>query len=133
MADKKLKEKRKTFIISVSEDTLYTLLDDLLSEEIVNQEEAENVKKKSATTKDKARDLIDSVIPKGSCASQKLIDYICKRDSSLAYKLGFSSGEIPRFYLKILNDLINKTIDIYSVECNVLLYWSIVGRLNQAN
>uniref|UniRef100_A0A8D2I415 Caspase-1 n=1 Tax=Urocitellus parryii TaxID=9999 RepID=A0A8D2I415_UROPR len=126
MADKRLKEKRKTFIISVSEDTLYTLLDDLLSEEVVNEEEAENVKKKNATTKDKARDLIDSVIPKGSCASQKLIDYICNRDSSLAYKLGFSSGEIPRFYLKILNDLINKTIDIYSVECDVLLYWSII-------
>uniref|UniRef100_A0A8C5YL84 Caspase-1 n=1 Tax=Marmota marmota marmota TaxID=9994 RepID=A0A8C5YL84_MARMA len=89
--DKRLKEKRKTFIISVSEDMLYTLLDDLLSEEVVNQEEAENVKKKNATTKDKARDLIDSVIPKGSCASQKLINYICKRDSSLAYKLGFSS------------------------------------------
>ncbi|KAM4848222.1 caspase-13-like [Urocitellus parryii] len=94
MADKRLKEKRKTFIISVSEDTLYTLLDDLLSEEVVNEEEAENVKKKNATTKDKARDLIDSVIPKGSCASQKLIDYICNRDSSLAYKLGFSSEAI---------------------------------------
>uniref|UniRef100_A0A8D2I3H1 Caspase-1 n=1 Tax=Urocitellus parryii TaxID=9999 RepID=A0A8D2I3H1_UROPR len=99
MADKRLKEKRKTFIISVSEDTLYTLLDDLLSEEVVNEEEAENVKKKNATTKDKARDLIDSVIPKGSCASQKLIDYICNRDSSLAYKLGFSSAHICSYSL----------------------------------
>ncbi|XP_047375380.1 caspase-1-like isoform X2 [Sciurus carolinensis] len=94
MADKRLKEERRTFISSVSEDTLHNLLDDVLTEEVLNQEEVERVKKKNATTKDKARDLIDLVIPKGSCASQKLIDYICKRDSTLAYKLGFSSETI---------------------------------------
>uniref|UniRef100_A0A8D2DH46 CARD domain-containing protein n=1 Tax=Sciurus vulgaris TaxID=55149 RepID=A0A8D2DH46_SCIVU len=76
MADKRLKEERRTFISSVSEDTLHNLLDDVLTEEVLNQEEVERVKKKNATTKDKACDLIDLIIPKGSCASQKLIDYI---------------------------------------------------------
>ncbi|XP_027628643.1 caspase-1-like isoform X3 [Tupaia chinensis] len=86
----KLKEKRKVFVDSVSEDTIYNLLDDVLSERVLNQEEVEMVKNKNASTKAKARDLIDFVIQKGSRASQIFIDYICKRDSILANKLGFS-------------------------------------------
>ncbi|XP_046541881.1 caspase-1-like isoform X1 [Equus quagga] len=92
MADKRLKEKRKIFVNSVSEDTVDNLLDDLLSEKVLNQEEIEIVKKTNVTTIAKARDLIDFVICKGSRVSQIFIDYICKRDSTLAYKLEFSSA-----------------------------------------
>lgn len=93
--DKRLNEKRITFVNSVSEGTLNNLLDDVLSEKVLNQEEIEIIKKRNVTTIDKARDLIDFVTRKGSQASKLFIDYICKRNSTLAYKLGFSSGEIP--------------------------------------
>lgn len=93
--DKRLNEKRTLFVNSVSEDTLNNLLDDLLSEKVLNQEEIETVKKRNVTTIAKARDLIHFVTCKGSHASKLFIDYICKRNSTLAYKLGFSSGEIP--------------------------------------
>ncbi|XP_045694942.1 caspase-1-like [Phyllostomus hastatus] len=91
MADKRLYEKRKIFVNSVSEDTLNNLLDDVLNEKVLNQEESEKVKKGNVTTIAKARDLIDFVIPKGPIASQIFIGYICKRDSTLASKLGFPS------------------------------------------
>ncbi|KAM9221753.1 caspase-1-like [Dugong dugon] len=60
-AEKKLKEKRKLFVQSVSEDTLRNLLDYLLSEKVLNQEEVEILKKKNYTTMDKARDLMDFI------------------------------------------------------------------------
>uniref|UniRef100_A0A671ERC2 Caspase 5 n=2 Tax=Rhinolophus ferrumequinum TaxID=59479 RepID=A0A671ERC2_RHIFE len=79
-----------------SEDTLNNLLDDLLSEKVLNQEEIETVKKRNVTTIAKARDLIDFVTCKGCHASKLFIDYICKRNSTLAYKLGFSSENLVR-------------------------------------
>ncbi|XP_054448558.1 caspase-1-like isoform X2 [Pteronotus mesoamericanus] len=91
MTYKILTEKRKIFVNSVSEDTLNNLLDDVLNEKVLNQEESEKVKKGNVTTIAKARDLIDFVVPKGPHASQLFIGYICKRDSILASKLGFSS------------------------------------------
>lgn len=101
--DKRLTEKRKIFVDSVSEDTLNNLLDDVLNEKVLNQEESEKVKKGNVTTIAKARDLIDFVIPKGPIASQIFIGYICKRDSTLASKLGFSSGKIPQFCLRCVS------------------------------
>nr|XP_019574518.1 PREDICTED: caspase-1-like isoform X2 [Rhinolophus sinicus] len=91
MADKRLNEKRIIFVNSVSEGTLNNLLDDVLSKKVLNQEEIEIIKKRNVTTIAKARDLIDFVTRKGSHASKLFIDYICKRNSTLAYKLGFSS------------------------------------------
>ncbi|XP_062053581.1 caspase-13-like [Lepus europaeus] len=85
MADKRLKEKRKLFVDSVSEDTLHNLLDDVLHEKLLNQEEIEKVKKGNIAATAKTHSLIDSVIPKGSRACQVFIDHICQRDSTLAY------------------------------------------------
>ncbi|KAM5224089.1 caspase-1-like [Hipposideros larvatus] len=96
MADKKLNEKRIIFVNSVSEDTLNNLLDDVLNEKVLNQEEIEIIKKGNVTTLAKARDLIDFVTCKGPLASKLFIDYICKRNSTLAYKLGFSSETLVR-------------------------------------
>ncbi|XP_008260259.3 caspase-1 [Oryctolagus cuniculus] len=100
MADKRLKEKRKLFVDSVSEDTLHSLLDDVLHEKVLNQEEIEKVKKGNIAVTGKARDLIDSVIPKGSRACQVFIDHICQRDSTLAYKLGFSSETLAKTHAR---------------------------------
>lgn len=55
--DKRLSEKRKIFVNSVSEDTLNNLLDDVLREKVLDQEETEKVKKENGTTVAKARDL----------------------------------------------------------------------------
>ncbi|XP_036077455.1 caspase-13-like [Rousettus aegyptiacus] len=96
LMDRRLRDKRKIFVNSVSEDTLNNLLDDVLSEKVLNQEEIEKVKKGNVTTKAMARDLIDFVICKGSHASQLFIDYVCKRNSTLACKLGFSSETLVR-------------------------------------
>ncbi|XP_006834019.1 PREDICTED: caspase-1-like [Chrysochloris asiatica] len=88
----RLKDKRKLFVQSVSEDTLNGLLDDLLSDKVLNQEEVEIVKKENNTTIAKARALMDFVIPKGLHANQNLIKHICERNITLAKKLGFPSA-----------------------------------------
>ncbi|XP_066216848.1 caspase-13-like isoform X1 [Saccopteryx leptura] len=94
MADRLCKT-RQIFVNSVSENTLNGLLDDVVSEKVLNHEETERVKMKNYT-KDKARELIDLVTPKGSHASQLFIGFICKRDSTLAFMLGFSSEVLVR-------------------------------------
>lgn len=55
--DRRLSEKRKIFVNSVSEDTLNNLLDDVLREKVLNQEEIEKVKKENGTTVAMGRDL----------------------------------------------------------------------------
>lgn len=92
--DKVLKEKRKVFIQSVTSGTINGLLDDLLEERVLNQEEMEKVRNENATVMDKARALIDSVIRKGSLASQVCINHICEDDSHLAEKMGLPSGKV---------------------------------------
>ncbi|XP_023620676.1 caspase-1-like [Myotis lucifugus] len=91
MADKVLKEKRVVFVQSVTSGTINGLLDDLLEKRVLNQEEMEKVRRENDTIMDKARALIDSVIPKGDKASQVCIDHIRKIDSQLAEKMGLPS------------------------------------------
>lgn len=100
--DERLKEKRKLFVKSVSEDTLNNLLADISSQKVLNQGEVEIIKR-NATTIAKARDLIDTVTHKGARASKLFIDCICKRNSTLAYEMGFSSGEILLFCLRAVS------------------------------
>uniref|UniRef100_G1Q520 Caspase-1 n=1 Tax=Myotis lucifugus TaxID=59463 RepID=G1Q520_MYOLU len=89
--DKVLKEKRVVFVQSVTSGTINGLLDDLLEKRVLNQEEMEKVRRENDTIMDKARALIDSVIPKGDKASQVCIDHIRKIDSQLAEKMGLPS------------------------------------------
>ncbi|XP_044113693.1 caspase-1-like isoform X2 [Neovison vison] len=90
MADKILKDRRRLFVSSVSPGTLSSLLDELLDKKVLNQEEMERVRCENATTMDKARALIDSIIRKGPQACQILIAFICAEDSFLAEKLELS-------------------------------------------
>ncbi|XP_032212737.1 caspase-1-like isoform X1 [Mustela erminea] len=90
MADKILKDRRRLFVSSVSPGTLSSLLDELLDQKVLNQEEMERVRCENATTTDKARALIDSIIRKGPQACQILIAFICAEDSFLAEKLKLS-------------------------------------------
>ncbi|XP_044113694.1 caspase recruitment domain-containing protein 16-like isoform X3 [Neovison vison] len=91
MADKILKDRRRLFVSSVSPGTLSSLLDELLDKKVLNQEEMERVRCENATTMDKARALIDSIIRKGPQACQILIAFICAEDSFLAEKLELSA------------------------------------------
>lgn len=88
--DKILKDRRRLFVSSVSPGTLSSLLDELLDQKVLNQEEMERVRCENATTTDKARALIDSIIRKGPQACQILIAFICAEDSFLAEKLKLS-------------------------------------------
>ena len=91
--DKVLKEKRNLFVHSVGMGTINGLLDELLEKRVLNQAEMEKVRDENATVMDKARALIDSVIPKGSQACQICISHIREDDSLLAGTLGLSSGK----------------------------------------
>ncbi|KAM9079879.1 caspase-1 [Megaptera novaeangliae] len=99
MADKVLKEKRNLFVHSVGMGTINGLLDELLEKRVLNQAEMEKVRDENATVMDKARALIDSVIPKGSQACQICISHIREDDSLLAGTLGLSSGSQSGNYL----------------------------------
>ncbi|XP_023565346.1 caspase-1 [Octodon degus] len=92
MADKILKGKRKEFVHSVGTGTLNGLLDELLQKQVLNQEEMQIIKCQYATTMDKARDLVDSLIAKGPKACQICIDHICEEDCHLARTLGLFAG-----------------------------------------
>ncbi|XP_037697183.1 caspase-1 isoform X1 [Choloepus didactylus] len=92
MADIVLKEKRKLFIQSVDKGIMSIFLDDLLEDRVLSQEEMERIRDENPAVTDKARALIDSVIKKGSQASQIFINRICEEDPLLAKKLGISAA-----------------------------------------
>lgn len=63
-------------------------------------EEREVEIKGNTATVARARDLSDTVVCQGLCASHMFTDCICRTDSILAYKMGFSLGKIPQFRLR---------------------------------
>ncbi|XP_037695718.1 caspase recruitment domain-containing protein 18-like [Choloepus didactylus] len=83
-----LREKRKLFVNSVGRSTINALLDDLLQDRVIRLEEVYKVKDENATVIDKARDLIDLVVGKGDCASEKFIQYLLQEDPEIARKMG---------------------------------------------
>ncbi|XP_074256600.1 putative caspase recruitment domain-containing protein 17P [Saimiri boliviensis] len=101
MADKILKEKRELFIQSVSEGTINGLLDELLDKRVLNQEEKEKVQCENATSMDKARALLNSLIWKGAWACQVCITYICEEDYYLSVKLGLSAVQASGHHLNM--------------------------------
>ncbi|XP_070788222.1 caspase-1-like [Pituophis catenifer annectens] len=86
MADKKLGEVRAEFIQRVNKSIISQLLDDLLSEDIMDDEEVEGVNAKDKT-QDQARILIDNVRKKGPKASRLFIDFLLARNACLAEQL----------------------------------------------
>ncbi|XP_054857796.1 uncharacterized protein LOC129344905 [Eublepharis macularius] len=91
MADKKLGEARTQFVERVNKAVIGLMLDDLLKEEVLNDEEVEKVKEKSAVTREQARMLIDDVRKKGPRASLVAIKSIVSRDGFLAGELGLTA------------------------------------------
>nr|XP_056720910.1 caspase-1-like [Euleptes europaea] len=91
MADKKLGDVRTQFVEKVSKGIICAVLDDLLQEGVLNDEEVERVKEKSAVTQDQARILIDGVRKKGPKASLIAIKSIRSRDAFLADQLSLTA------------------------------------------
>ncbi|XP_077167389.1 caspase-1-like [Paroedura picta] len=87
MADKKLGEVRTQFVEKVNNAVICAVLDDLQDKGVLNDEEVERVKKKSAVTQEQARILIDGVRKKGPKASLIAIESIHARDPFLAEHL----------------------------------------------
>ncbi|XP_055970792.1 caspase-1-like [Sorex fumeus] len=94
MADKILRQKSHTFILSVSKITLYGLLDQLFAKEVLNLEERNLVIGGNTTSMEMARELIHNILLKGPDACQIFIDYICEQDTSLAKTLGLSLASL---------------------------------------
>ncbi|KAJ0060007.1 hypothetical protein NL108_018367 [Boleophthalmus pectinirostris] len=74
----KLELVRPKFVQNVTGPILDQLLDKLLEEKYLNYEEMETIKVKPRA--DKARDVVDSVIKKGSRAAEYLMKEYCKKD-----------------------------------------------------
>ncbi len=77
---------------SVSKELISQLLDDILTDGIVNDGEKDSIVEENDSKRDRARCLIDTVRRKGDKASRMLIDYIHKRDPTLHSELGLSCG-----------------------------------------
>ncbi|KAM6465603.1 caspase-1-like [Liasis olivaceus] len=90
MADKKLMEVRTQFVESINKPVISQLLDDLLSEKVLNDEEVDEVKE-NTKKRSQARLLIDHVRSKGPEASRFLIVFLQARDAFLAEKLGLQN------------------------------------------
>lgn len=86
--DTTLSQVRRQFIHSVGEGTIFGLLDHLYEVKSISWEEMNKVRHENGTVLDKARVLIDLIIGKGQCASQRFICYLREEDRELAHKLG---------------------------------------------
>ncbi|XP_048838456.1 caspase-1-like isoform X2 [Brienomyrus brachyistius] len=88
MASERLKQVRTRFVEKVTGPTLILLLDDLLTDGVINEGEMEQVKEEYRARAEKARAVIDMARKKGNAASEKLIMRLQERDPSLFQDLG---------------------------------------------
>ncbi|XP_061916231.1 caspase-1-A-like [Entelurus aequoreus] len=79
---------RSAFVAKVSIAVMEDILDDLFTNEVLNDGEREAIIEGNPTRKNKARTLVDNVKHKGDDASWKMIDYIKKHDPVLFKELG---------------------------------------------
>uniref|UniRef100_A0AAY4BUY4 Uncharacterized protein n=1 Tax=Denticeps clupeoides TaxID=299321 RepID=A0AAY4BUY4_9TELE len=85
---------RAAFVENVSLPVLKQLLDDLRTDRVLNEEEADVVEQQYSTRADKARCLVDMVRRKGQKPSTIMIRRLKERDENLCDHLGLS-GQDP--------------------------------------
>ncbi|CAL8333169.1 unnamed protein product [Boreogadus saida] len=83
---------RSEFVRRVSIPVIKGLLDDLWQQKVFSTEEKDSVMEDQNSRADRARCLIDMVIPKGDRPSQIMIDCMKKRDKHLYSTLGLISS-----------------------------------------
>ncbi|XP_028821762.1 caspase-1-like [Denticeps clupeoides] len=83
---------RAAFVENVSLPVLKQLLDDLRTDRVLNEEEADVVEQQYSTRADKARCLVDMVRRKGQKPSTIMIRRLKERDENLCDHLGLSGA-----------------------------------------
>ncbi|XP_045568965.1 NACHT, LRR and PYD domains-containing protein 1 homolog isoform X1 [Salmo salar] len=89
-----LRSLRTEFVKRVSRPVLNELLDGLLQHTVINQEEMESVKV-IAERAEKARDIIDMVLRKGTESSSRMINLLGELDPCLWSQLQINSVGVP--------------------------------------
>ncbi|KAM9853100.1 caspase-1-A-like isoform 1-T1 [Aulostomus maculatus] len=84
---------RTKFVDGVSSAVIDDLLDDLLEDRILSDAEKDSILQENNSTRNKARQLIDTVKKKGDDASWKMIAHLLNRDPTLHKNLALSSGQ----------------------------------------
>ncbi|XP_036790079.1 uncharacterized protein LOC110510685 [Oncorhynchus mykiss] len=93
-AEQQLRSVRTEFVKRVSGPVLDGLLDRLLQHTVINQEEMESVKV-IAERAEKARDIIDMVLRKGTESSYRMINLFGELDAYLCSQLQINSVGVP--------------------------------------
>nr|XP_046194631.1 NACHT, LRR and PYD domains-containing protein 1 homolog isoform X2 [Oncorhynchus gorbuscha] len=93
-AEQQLRSVRTEFVKRVSGPVLDSLLDGLLQHTVINQEEMESVKV-IAERAEKARDIIDMVLRKGTESCSRMINLLGEMDPNLWSQLQINSVGVP--------------------------------------
>ena len=93
-AEQQLRSVRAEFVKRVSRPVLNGLLDRLLQHTVINQEEMESVEV-IAERAEKARDIIDMVLRKGTESSSRMINLLREIDPYLWSMLQLNSVGLP--------------------------------------
>uniref|UniRef100_A0A674BJB8 NACHT, LRR and PYD domains-containing protein 1b allele 2-like n=1 Tax=Salmo trutta TaxID=8032 RepID=A0A674BJB8_SALTR len=93
-AEQQLRSIRTEFVKQVSRPVLDVLLDRLLQHTVINQEEMESVKV-IAERAEKARDIIDMVLRKGTESCSRMINLLVELDPCLCSLLQINSVGVP--------------------------------------
>ncbi|GCC29809.1 caspase-1-like [Chiloscyllium punctatum] len=86
-ADQKLKRLRTDLVNGLTKGVIDDLVDEMQQASVINTSESEEILQAQATTKSKARCLIDTISRKGPRASEKFIDSLNKADRELSTEL----------------------------------------------
>ncbi|GCB60247.1 hypothetical protein scyTo_0011098 [Scyliorhinus torazame] len=101
-ADQKVKRLRTELLNGLSSGVIADLVDEMQGAGVINTSECEEILQANATTKNKARGLIDTVSRKGAAASEKFIESLNGADKELCRKLDLSlvktdaSANVPK-------------------------------------
>uniref|UniRef100_A0A674D1G8 CARD domain-containing protein n=1 Tax=Salmo trutta TaxID=8032 RepID=A0A674D1G8_SALTR len=95
-AEQQLRSVRTEFVKRVSGPVLNELLDGLLQHTVINQEEMESVKVIAERT-EKARDIIDMVLRKGTESCSRMINLLVELDPCLCslLQINTNKGVLP--------------------------------------
>ncbi|XP_029604733.1 NACHT, LRR and PYD domains-containing protein 1b allele 3-like [Salmo trutta] len=93
-AEQQLRSVRTEFVKRVSGPVLNELLDGLLQHTVINQEEMESVKVIAERT-EKARDIIDMVLRKGTESCSRMINLLVELDPCLCSLLQINTVGVP--------------------------------------
>ncbi|XP_075996797.1 caspase-1-like isoform X2 [Genypterus blacodes] len=94
MAADELRRVRKGFVENVTVPQIRQLLDDLRTQEVLNEEEKDSVLEENPSRADKARTLIDMVLKKGNVGCTKMINILKKEHPQTCLALGLNAPPV---------------------------------------